>query len=165
MKTTNQNNRSIHLSTIFYSAIVSTLFVTSSFASVALADQQALETESNLVVASNTSFITKSTISKPEMSADSESDIANSIATVSTNYTKPIIETITENEQIIESTEDFDLPIYSGRTIDEIILENEMIIESNRIDDVFPLNMYLINTSSAENRDGIILKNNSELKS
>ena len=99
------------------------------------------------------------------MMLDSESDIANSIATVSTNYTKPILETISENEQIIESSEDFNLPIYSGRTIDEIILENEMIIESNRIDDVFPLNMYLINTSSAENRDGIILKNNSELKS
>ncbi len=165
MKTTNQNNRPIHLSTIFYSAIASTLFVASSFANVSLNDQQNFETENNLVVVSNTSFSSSSIISKPEMMLDSESDIANSIATVSTNYIKPILETITENEQIIESTEDFNLPIYSGRTIDEIILENEMIIESNRIDDVFPLNMYLINTSSVENKDGIILKNNSELKS
>ncbi len=165
MKTTNQNNRSIHLSAIFYSAIASVLFVTSSFASVSLADQQALETESNLVVASNTSFITKSTISKPEINSDSDNDITNAVATIATDYIKPIIETISENEQIIESAEDFNLPIYSGRTIDEIILENEMIIESNQIDDVFPLNRLLINTSSVENRQGIILKNNSELKS
>lgn len=165
MKTTNQNNRPIYLSTIFYSAIVSTLFVASSFANVSLNDQQGLENENNLVVVSNTSYASSTTISKPEMTSDSESEIANSVATISVDYIKPILETISENEQIIESTEDFNLPIYSGRTIDEIILENEMIIESNRIDDVFPLNMYLINTSSAENRDAIILKNNSELKS
>ena len=165
MKTTNQNNRPIYLSTIFYSAIVSTLFVASSFANVSLNDQQGLENENNLVIASNASYASSTTISKPEMTSDYEIDIANSVATISVDYIKPILETISENEQIIESTEDFNLPIYSGRTIDELILENEMIIESNQIDDVFPLNMYLINSSSLENREGVILKNNSELKS
>lgn len=165
MKTTNQNNRSIHLSAIFFSAIASALFVTSSFANVSLNDQQALETENNLEIVLNASFSASSAISKPEMSADSEIEIANSVATISADYVKPILETISENEQIIESSEDFNLPIYSGRTIDEIILENEMIIESNQIDDFFPLNRNLINTNSVENREGVILKNNSELKS
>lgn len=165
MKTTNQNNKSNNFSTIFYSVVASTLFVTGLFANVTLHDQQTFEMENNYVTASNSSFVISPTISKPELSTDSESDIANSIAAIATDYVKPVLETISENEQIIESNEDFNLPIYSGRTIDEIILENEMIIESNQIDDVFPLNMYLINTSSAENREGIILKNNSELKS
>jgi hypothetical protein len=160
MKTTNQNNSKNNFRTILYSGIVTTLFVATSFAKVSEMDQQVIESESIL-----TSLICSATIAKPEINLDSENEIKNSVALIASSYVKPIEETIIENEQIIESKEDFNLPIYSGRTIDEIILENEMIIESNRVDDTFPLNSYLMNNSSVDNRNGIIVKNNSELKS
>jgi hypothetical protein len=40
-----------------------------------------------------------------------------------------------------------------------------MIIESNKMDDVFPLNRDLINNTPFENKNGILIKDNSEFRS
>ncbi len=166
MKTTNQNTRTINLRTVIYSGILSVAVIASSFAKDALADQQLVEVEDNTLVSSYTSPKNETTkVNKPSIGVDSAQELAELTAPIAVDYTKPIVEVIVENEQIIESTADFDLPIYSGRTIDEVILENEMIIESNKTEDVFPLNLYLINNPSVENRNGIISKNNSEFRS
>lgn len=166
MKTTNQNTRTINLRTVIYSGILSVAVIASSFAKDALADQQLVEVEDNTLVSSYTSPKNETNkVNKPSIGVDSAQELAEITAPIAVDYTKPIVEVIVENEQIIESTADFDLPIYSGRTIDEVILENEMIIESNKTEDVFPLNLYLINNPSVENRNGIISKNNSEFRS
>ncbi|MBN8643421.1 MAG: hypothetical protein J0L86_16540 [Flavobacteriales bacterium] len=168
MKTTNQTQEKSTLvnrtrKSVIYFGILSVLFITSSFGKNA-ADQQNSEelTVNTLSVVAN---LNSTTLTKPEIVIESESELTETIAVITTDYVKPMIETIKENEQIIESKEEFDFDSYFGRSIDEIMLENEMIIESDRTDESFPLNLELINNYSGENREGFIIKSNEALKS
>ena len=168
MKTTNQKQEKSTLvnrtrKSVIYFGILSVLFITSSFGKNA-ADQQNSEelTVNTLSVVTN---LNSTTLTKPEIVIESESELTETIAVITTDYVKPMIETIKENEQIIESKEEFDFDSYFGRSIDEIMLENEMIIESDRTDESFPLNLELINNYSGENREGFIIKSNEALKS
>lgn len=168
MKTTNQKQEKSTLvnrtrKSVIYFGILSVLFITSSFGKNA-ADQQNSEelTVNTLSVVTN---LNSTTLTKPEIVIESESELTETIAVITTDYVKPMIETIKENEQIIESKEEFDFNSYFGRSIDEIMLENEMIIESDRTDESFPLNLELINNYSGENREGFIIKSNEALKS
>jgi len=168
MKTTNQTQGKSNLvnitrKSVMCFGILSVLFITSSFGKNA-ADQQNSEelTVNTLSVVTN---LNSTTLTKPEIVIESESELTETIAVITTDYVKPMIETIKENEQIIESKEEFDFNSYFGRSIDEIMLENEMIIESDRTDESFPLNLELINNYSGENREGFIIKSNEALKS
>lgn len=166
MKTTNQNNRTINLRTIFYSGVLTSLVIASSFAKDACQEQQFTEDESVVEYTTTVSPKNESnSVTKPFFYVETEKEIAESTAALASEYTKSVVDIMVENEQIIESTADFDLPIYSGRTLDEVILENEMIIESNKTDDVFPLTIYLNNTTSPDNKNGIVTKNNSTFRS
>lgn len=167
MKTTNQTQGksilvNITRKSVMCFGILSVLFITSSFGKNA-ADQQNSEelTVNTLSVVTN---LNSTTLTKPEIVIESESELTETIAVIATDYVKPMIETLKENEQIIESKEEFDFESYFGRSIDEIMLENEMIIESDRIDEAFPLNLELINNYSGENREGFIIKSNETLK-
>lgn len=168
MKTTNQTQGKSTLvkrtrKSVIYFGILSVLFITSSFGKNA-ADQQNNEelTVSTLNVGTN---LNSTTLTKPEIVIESESEATETISVIAIDYVKPLIEIIKENEQIIESNEEFDFDSYFGRSIDDIMLENEMIIESNRTDELFPLNLELINNFSGENREGFIIKSNEALKS
>lgn len=168
MKTTNQTQEKSTLvqttrKSILYFGILSVMFITSSFGKNAT-DQQNNEelTVSTLNVGTN---LNSTTLTKPEIVIESESDVTETIAVITIDYVKPLIEIVKENEQIIESKEEFDFDSYFGRSIDDIMLENEMIIESDRTDESFPLNLKLINNFSGENREGFIIKSNEALKS
>lgn len=168
MKTTNQTQEKSTLvnrtrKSVIYFGILSVLFITSSFGKNATDQQNNEELIVNtLSVVAN---LNSTTLTKPEIVIESESELTETIAVITTDYVKPMIETIKENEQIIESKEEFDFDSYFGRSIDEIMLENEMIIESDRTDESFPLNLELINNYSGENREGFIIKSNEALKS
>ncbi len=168
MKTTNQSQEKSTLvqttrKSVIYFGILSVLFITSSFGRNAI-DQQNndYQAESTFMAESNA---TATMLTKPAITIESESELTETIAVLTIDYVKPMIETIKENEQIIESKEEFDFDTYLGRNIDEIMLENEMIIESDRTDETFPLNMKLINNYSGENREGFIIKSDEALKS
>ncbi|HLP63605.1 hypothetical protein [Flavobacterium sp.] len=168
MKTTNQtqgksNLLNITRKSVMYFGILSIVFITSSFGRNAIDQQNNVDQmESTLVAESNATTVV---LSKPTVVIESESELAESIVIITADYVKPMIETIKENEQIIESKEEFDFDSYFGRSIDEIMLENEMIIESDRTDESFPLDLELINNYSGENREGFIVKRNEALKS
>lgn len=168
MKTTNQSQEKSTLvqktrKSVIYFGILSVVFITSSFGRNAI-DQQNndYQMENALMAESNATSIV---LSKPAVTIESESELSATISVIATDYVKPMIETIKENEQIIESKEEFDFDSYFGRSIDEIMLENEMIIESDRTDETFPLNMKLINNYSGENREGFPIKRSEDLKS
>lgn len=168
MKTTNQTQgKATFVQTtrksILYFGILSVLFITSSFGKNA-ADQQNYE-ELTVNTLSASTNLNSATLTKPEIVIESESEVTETIAVIASDYVKPMIETIKENEKIIESKEEFDFDSYFGRSVDEIMLENEMIIESDRNDESFPLNLELINNYSGENREGFIIKSNEALKS
>lgn len=168
MKTTNQSQEKSTLvqktrNLAINFGVLSILFITSSFGRSAI-DQQNIDyqAESTFMTESNA---TTTVLSKPAIAIESESELTETIAVLTIDYVKPMIETIKENEQIIESKEEFDFESYFGRSIDEIMLENEMIIESDRNDEAFPLNMKLINNYSGENREGLLIKSDEALKS
>lgn len=168
MKTTNQTQEKATFvqttrKSILYFGILSVLFITSSFGKNA-ADQQNYE-ELTVNTLSASTNLNSATLTKPEIVIESESEVTETIAVIASDYVKPMIETIKENEKIIESKEEFDFDSYFGRSVDEIMLENEMIIESDRNDESFPLNLELINNYSGENREGFIIKSNEALKS
>jgi phosphohistidine swiveling domain-containing protein len=168
MKTTNQSQEKSTLvqkttKLLMYFGILSALFITTSFGRNAVDQQNNDELKGNSV--SVEANLHSSSLSKPEIVIESESELTETIAVIATDYVKPMIETLKENEQIIESKEEFDFESYFGRSIDEIMLENEMIIESDRIDEAFPLDMKLINNYSGENREGFQIKSGEALKS
>lgn len=168
MKTTNQSQEKSNLAqttkkSVIYFGILFAMFVTSSFGKSASNQQNNEELSANaFTIESN---LTSISLAKPEVVIESESELTETIAVLAIDYVKPMIETIKENEQIIESKEEFDFESCFGRSIDEIMLENEMIIESDRTDESFPLDLELINNYSGENRDGFIIKSNEALKS
>lgn len=170
MKTTNQiqennNLRSVTQKSIVYFGLVSMLFLTSSFGRVAIIEDQNFDMEvSSGSVESDASVSTK-VLSKPTVAVESESEQKEILSVLSSNYEKPLMEVIKENESIIESKEAFDFESIFGRSIDEIILENEMIIESTRSDEEFPLDFELINSFSGMNREAFLIKNKNSYKS
>jgi hypothetical protein len=121
MKSTNQNNSTINFKTIFYSGILSTLVIGSCLAKDSCIEQQFIETETALVSNPNPTVKREMTlIIKPTIHQETEKEIAELTEPIQSNHEKTVLETIVENEQIIESTADFDLPLYAGRTLTKL---------------------------------------------
>jgi hypothetical protein len=170
MKTTNQiqkktNFSSVTQKSILYFGMVSMMFLTSSFGSVKVIEDQNFDTEVVSGALQSDSSVCKNILSKPTVAVESESEQKEVLSVLSANYEKPLMEVIIENESIIESKEAFDFDAIFGRSIDEIILENEMIIESTRSDEEFPLDFELINSFSGMNREAFLIKNTNSYKS
>ena len=170
MKTTNQiqennNFRSVTQKSIICFGLVSMMFLTSSFGSVGIMEDQNFDMEVSSGSVQSDSSVRTIILSKPAVGVESESEQKEVLAALSSNYEKPLVEVIQENEAIIESKEAFDYDSIFGRSIDEIILENEMIIESDRSDEEFPLDFELINSFSGMNREAFIIKNKNSYKS
>ncbi len=170
MKTTNQiqennNFRSVTQKSIVYFGMVSMLFLTSSFGSIVIIEDQNFDTEVVSSSLQSDASVSTKNLSKPTVGVESETEQKEVLSVLSSNYEKPLMEVITENESIIESKEAFDFDSIFGRSIDEIILENEMIIESTRSDEEFPLDFELINSFSGMNREAFLIKNKNSYKS
>lgn len=170
MKTTNQiqkktNFSSVTQKSILYFGMVSMMFLTSSFGSVEVIEDQNFDTEVVSGALQPDSSVCKNILSKPTVAVESESEQKEVLSVLSANYEKPLMEVIIENESIIESKEAFDFDAIFGKSIDEIILENEMIIESTRSDEEFPLDFELINSFSGMNREAFVIKNKNSYKS
>jgi len=170
MKTTNQTQeqntfKSVSGKSIFLVVIFSILFITTSFGNYAEKEQQNYANENSTNDLDSENSFTSVVLAKPTMVAESENELSETILEIISNYEKPFVEIIKENESIIESKEEFDFTAIFGTSIDEIILENEMIIESNLGNEEFPLDLELINNYSSLNREAFLIKTKNSYKS
>lgn len=126
------------------------MFINSSFAGNVASEQQNLETEfSRVETTSGLNSVSNSNLQKPMVNLESESEIKESVAVLSSNYKKSIEETIEDDKKITESKEMPFQPLYLGTTIEDIIRIDNQIIESTIFNEVAPLDFELINKSKS----------------
>lgn len=135
---------------IIYLGLLSAMFINSSFAGNVASEQQNLETEfSRVETTSGLNSVSNSNLQKPMVNLESESEIKESVAVLSSNYKKSIEETIEDDKKITESQEVPFQPLYLGTTIEDIIRIDNQIIESTLFNEVAPLDFELINKSKS----------------
>ncbi|MES2746959.1 MAG: hypothetical protein V4648_01195 [Bacteroidota bacterium] len=139
--------------TTIYLGVLTTLFSTFTFATTIERDDQNVETEVTRTNVINNSDVTTSDLKKPVLNLEDEIKFMDSIATFSVENQKVIVNTILENERIIESQEEINPSLFFDRSIEEIIKEDNQIIESNLVNEMYPLDFELIKRYENANKN------------